>query len=90
MTNLPHWMVKWCAIVLQSIEKEGEVYRLQLQESWTAEYPWENKNETEEQKQEKILLYAQISKNDLISLRVQNLITTVDKIKYYLESIDDQ
>ena len=36
LTNLPHWMVKWCAIVLQSIEKEGEVYRLQLQESWTA------------------------------------------------------
>lgn len=35
-------------------------------------------------------LYAQISKNDLINLRVQNLITTIDKIKYYLESINDQ
>ena len=44
LANLPHWMVKWCAIVLQSIEKEGEVYRQQLQSSWTTEYPWENKN----------------------------------------------
>ena len=40
LTDLPNWIVKWCSAVLQSIEKEGDAYCLQLQESWTKEYPW--------------------------------------------------
>ena len=50
----------------------------------------EIKSEKVNQKEEKIELISETGKQELLSLRIQNLLTTVNKLKYFLNSIKDE
>jgi hypothetical protein len=82
LQGTPHWIIRWMARVLAFIEEEGEVYKRTLIRQWRKAYPWDTSEEVEE-REKKIELYSETSKQDLIILRFQNLITSVDKLKYF-------
>ena len=84
LEGAPLWLVGWIASVLSFIEEEGEVYQHTLTETWRKDYPWQNA-ENEEQKEENIRKYSLTSRQELESIRSQNLLTSVDKIKYFYE-----
>lgn len=77
------WLVKWTANVLSVLEEEGEIHKNSLKEQWKKRYPWD-KEASPEAEAEKIELYSEVNKQELISLRTQNLITSIDKIKFFL------
>lgn len=82
LQDSPKWLVQWIASVLVFIEEEGEVYQMSLMKSWQKEYPWQNA-ESAEEKEENIKRYSLTSRLELESIRFQNLLTSVDKIKYF-------
>ena len=85
LADSPSWIKKWTANLLKYIEAELFLYKNDLVTRWTRDYPWEPT--TPEIQAENIELYAETSKNDLFVLRFQNLFTTVDKMKYFLNTI---
>lgn len=84
LQDSPEWLVNWIASVLKFIEEEGEIYQQSLMETWRRDYPWPNPA-TPEEKEENIQKYSLTSRQELESIRFQNLLTSVDKIKYFYE-----
>jgi len=84
LQEAPKWLIGWIASVLSFIEEEGEVYQRSLTETWKRDYPWQNA-ENEEEKEDNIRKYSFTSRQELESIRFQNLLTSVDKIKYFYE-----
>jgi hypothetical protein len=82
LQDSPEWLVNWIASVLKFIEEEGEIYQQSLMETWRRDYPWPNTT-TPEEKEENIQKYSLTSRQELESIRFQNLLTSVDKIKYF-------
>jgi [histone H3]-lysine4 N-trimethyltransferase ATXR3 len=84
LKGAPDWIASWIASVLTFIEEEGEIYQNSLMASWSKDYPWQNAS-SEEEKQENIRRYSLTSRQELESIRLQNLMTSVDKINYFYE-----
>ena len=55
---------------------------MSLMQTWRKDYPWPNPI-TPEEKEENIQKYSFTSRQELESIRFQNLLTSVDKIKYF-------
>lgn len=85
LEGMPAWLVRWMARVLAFIDAEGEVYRQLLIDNWRKAYPWE-RSEPEEEKERKRQLYSDINRHDLINIRFQNLITSLDKLKFFFSN----
>ncbi|KAL4455403.1 hypothetical protein ABPG74_012555 [Tetrahymena malaccensis] len=90
--NSPKWLQKWAALVLRIINQE---YDLFLEELVDAEKKKVQKEEsllnlTQEQVNQKIdlpyLKYLAQSRKDA---RIQNIVISIDKIKYYTNQIND-
>lgn len=82
LVGTPKWIIRWMARVLSFIDEEGEIYKQSLIDQWRKAYPWDTL-EDEEEREKKIELYSETSKQDLLNLRFQNLITSIDKLKYF-------
>ena len=89
LESAPKWMAGWITSILSFIDVEGEKYQNSLVDSWSKEYPWDNAK-TEEEKADNIKRYSFTSRQEVESIRTQNLLTSVDKIKYFYEHNTNQ
>ncbi|EAS04619.2 SET domain protein (macronuclear) [Tetrahymena thermophila SB210] len=90
--NSPKWLQKWAALVLRIINQEYDLFLEELVEAEKKKVQKEESlvNLTQEQINQKIdlpyLKYLAQSRKDA---RIQNIVISIDKIKYYTNQIND-
>lgn len=42
LSDTPSWMIKWTSNLLKFMESESQMYKMELIDNWTKEYPWED------------------------------------------------